>query len=255
MKKWFLPFTTTSLIAVLLAVALTLGTGQGARAAVTTSTYSPASCVTVNPSHPTVTAGQVLNVDLTFTCLPGYPDQPPFMLRVDWGDQTPPDLYVLCESDCIIGLQPDVQISHTYNRAGTYPVDLDVETRTTHYNSPGVFTVHVAAPAPTYAINSCLTITPTQQSVSVGASASLSVKVACVPAHDAPPINLEVWWGDGNLDLYTICFANFDCNNFTSKTITASHTYKAAGTYSVNLTVQDNSYSYRDSTAPVIFAH
>ncbi|TDN90830.1 LamG domain-containing protein [Microbacterium sp. BK668] len=118
-----------------------------------------------------------------------------------------------------------VTASHTYAAAGTYTVTLTV---TDNDGTTGTKTASVTvAPAPNQAPTASFTATPTNLTVALNAGAS-----------NDP---------DGTIVGYAWKFGD----NTTGTGVTASKTYAAAGTYTVELTVTDNNGATNTTTRSV----
>ena len=131
------------------------------------------------------------------------------------------------------GAQAGATATHTYQDAGTYKVTLTV-TDTNGLSSTATGTVTVSAnDAPPVA---ALTVSPTSGKVGVSVSADASASTD----GDAFPIaSYRFDWGDGSGPTGPQAFP------------TASHTYPAAGTYTVTVTVTDTAGESSTATQSV----
>jgi PKD repeat protein len=112
-------------------------------------------------------------------------------------------------------------LSHVYRAAGTYTI---TGTITDSFGNTSVVSSTVSVNPTALA----LTITPPTTLPSAGLPAVFTIGVGTLPAGDAVR-NIHLDWGDGTaLDLGAI-----------SANTTASHVYKAAGTYTVTGTLTD----------------
>ncbi len=114
--------------------------------------------------------------------------------------------------------------SHAYQNGGTYPVVLTI---TDSHGDTDEFSANVTVSPANVVPTAAFTLSSTNLTVSVDGSAS----------HDT----------DGTISSYTWDFGD----GSTGSGITTSHTYQFAGTYSITLTVTDNSGGHDDATNPV----
>ena len=161
--------------------------------------------VTQSASPPlTVSASAAGSTDTDAFPIAGY--------TFDWGDG----------STATVVNAPTQTASHTYSAAGTYTVTLTVK------DTGG------------------LTSTPKTQSITVSAANQPPVGALAVTQSASPPLTVSASAaGSTDTDAFPIASYSFDWGDGNTATVvsaptqTASHTYAAAGTYTVTLTVKD----------------
>lgn len=115
-------FKRPSILAMVLALALTLLFGGVASAATASSPTPTQSCLTASPLTQTVKAGQPAKVTVTILCYPSQPSSSFLYLVGTWGDGTTSQ-YLVCGGEIPCQVPPVViQTSHVYQLAGVSPI-------------------------------------------------------------------------------------------------------------------------------------
>jgi large repetitive protein len=184
------------------------GTGSTAvqTAKVTISVNSTATITvgTIVPATPSV--NQAVTVPLTF----GTTGSPITRVTVNWGDGT---------TSTVAG-QP-AAVSHTYTQPGTFAVQI---TGTDAFGDPAntATSITVTSSRPT------VTVTPPSTGVHPGSPATFTIAAAVPTGSTASIASVTINWGDGTPPTTVP-------GNITS----ASHTYTAAGPFTVTVTATD----------------
>ena len=146
---------------------------------------------------------------------------PPYTVTVDWGDGTTATTFT-ATADGTIPAQ-----SHTYAAAGTDTVSVTVADSAGNTSDPATFTATVSP-----AVASLAVTPPAAQTALAGAPASIAVG-SFAETNATAPFTVTVDWGDGTADTTVAATA--------AGVIPAQvHTYAAAGTDTVSVTVADS---------------
>jgi hypothetical protein len=217
------------LLAASLLLALTLAlTLAGAADAATSNTDEGMSpvlfCISATPYSQSVVIGDTAHLTINVNC--PLPPQPVAnaQVHVTWGDGSD-DYYTYCLEVCHVNIDAE----HQYRKIGDYTPTLCMAYPTPINTPPPCTSVKIQVTLSSS--TSCISVTPISQSLFIGQTAHLAIRVSCPLPPNQPYANAQVHviWGDGSDNYYTYC------REVCYAVINADHQYQRIGAYAPTL--------------------